>query len=164
MNGLAMTGVMGTLVLVAMTGVTLTSREEKVIAPRDIHGAENGSLADLERQLNADDAAFMASYERYHPRNVQQNLSYSNDGVIASKQTRSEFSVNVDGHLYRVPESPAHNNGDSRSQQVQLDVFSGGLTVSQKRDYIREVCVCVLCINASRLHPEVIFVSCKWTI
>lgn len=110
MGGYAMTSVMGTLVLVAMTGLTITNHHRnqntatgkssesssldtttgaRLLRPghdNDDHALTPESAKELERALAREDEALWASYERYqqHPRNVRAQKEKKTRGHAAS--------------------------------------------------------------------------------
>lgn len=104
MAGSAMAPVMGTLVLIVMTGLTVTNhhRNQNTATGKSLSGEEaHVNAQELERELALEDAALMASYERFqrHPKNVQGGGAAPRDGdpmmvnSVYSFNTKSELKV-----------------------------------------------------------------------
>lgn len=143
-----MTSVMGTLVLVAMTGLTITNHHRnqntatgKSLEPgvllRPSHEEEisSESAKELERALAKEDAALWASYERYqkHPRNVQKKEQRGHAAAAAagsvdpmvnsvySLNTKSELTAGSDGaeFVVRQDRNGAGDDDPSRPRAIQ---------------------------------------------
>lgn len=141
-----MTSVMGTLVLVAMTGLTITNHHRnqntatgKSLEPgvllRPSHEEEisSESAKELERALAKEDAALWASYERYqkHPRNVQKKEQRGHAAAAAgsvdpmvnsvySLNTKSELTAGSDGaeFVVRQDRNGAGDDDPSRPRAI----------------------------------------------
>lgn len=119
-----MTSVMGTLVLVAMTGLTITNHHRnqntatgksessldtttgaRLLRPghdNDDHALTPESAKELERALAREDEALWASYERYqqHPRNVRAQKEKKTRGHAAvDPMVNSVYSLNTKSEL-----------------------------------------------------------------
>lgn len=136
MGGYAMTSVFGTLVLVAMTGLTITNQHRnsqstettgKALDETTAFVADEANARELEKALTKEDEALLASYERYqqHPRNVRhkQKMAVGTDPLLVNSVYSSGASEFVarDQDPNRRPRAAIRTTTTGRSPVVGAD-------------------------------------------
>lgn len=169
MGGYAMTSVFGTLVLVAMTGLTITNQQWKKATGEASSSAASASLdrnafmadeakaRELEKALAKEDAALLASYERLqqHPRNVRQRLGDGPDPLANSVYTvggeegtssREFVAAAAADDPNRRPRAVTRTTTTeepltttSDEEERPFDFYDPSLTAEQKRGFVKKV-------------------------
>lgn len=131
-----MTSVFGTLVLVAMTGLTITNQHRstetagKALDETTAFVSDEANARELEKALAKEDEALLASYERYqqHPRNVRhkQEMAVGTDPLLVNSvysSGASEFVAKSGGgeDPSRRPRAVIRTTTTGRSSVVDED-------------------------------------------